>query len=57
MSATLRLPGRARPVGRVRDRFGIPHLYAETRANVSRALGRRMASNRLWQMEPAVDSP
>ena len=57
MSATLRLPRRARPVGRVRDRFGIPHLYAGTRADVSRALGRVMASDRLWQMEPAVDSP
>ena len=39
MSATLRLPRRARPVGRVRDRFGIPHLHAETRADVYCALG------------------
>ena len=57
MSAILRLPGRPRPVGRVRDRFGIPHLYAGTRADVSRALGRVMASDRLWQMALAVDSP
>ena len=53
MSAILRPPGVARPVGCVRDRFGIPHLHAETRADVYRALGGVMAS---WQMDLAVDS-
>jgi len=56
VSATLRPPGLARPVG-VRDRFGVPHLHAETRADVYRALGGVMASDRLWQMDLAVDSP
>jgi len=54
VSATLRLPGLARPVGCVRDRFGIPHLHGETRADVYRALGGVMPS---WQMDLAVDSP
>ena len=57
MSATLRLPDLARPVGCVRDRFGLPHLHAETRADVERALAGVMASDRLWQMDLAVDSP
>jgi len=57
VSATLRLPGLASPVGCVRDRFGLPHLHAETRADVYRALGGVMASDRLWQMDLAVDSP
>ena len=57
MSATLRLPDLACPVGCVRDRFGIPHLSAETRADVYRALGGVMASDRLWQMGLAVDGP
>ena len=57
MNATLRLPDLTRPVGCVRDRFGLPHLHAETRADVERALAGVMASDRLWQMEPAVDSP
>ena len=46
MSATLRLPG-----------LGIPHLRVETRADVYRALGGVMASDRLWQTDLAVDSP
>ena len=54
MSATLRPPGLARPVGCVRDCFGIPDLHAETRADVYRALGGVMAN---WQMDLAVDSP
>ena len=57
MNATLRLPDLARPVGSVRDRFGLPHLHAETRADVDRALAGVMASDRLWQMDLAVDSP
>ena len=57
MSATLGPPGLARPLGCMRDRFGIPHLHAETRADVYRALALVMASNRLWQMDLAVDSP
>jgi penicillin amidase len=57
VSATFRPPGLARPVGCVRDGFGVPHLHAETRADVYRALGGVMASDRLWQMDLAVDSP
>ena len=57
MNATLRLPDLARPVGCVRDRFGLPHLHAETRADVDRTLAGVMASDRLWQMDLAVDSP
>jgi len=57
VNATLRLPDLASPVDCVRDRFGIPHLHAETRADVYRALGGLMASDRLRQMDLAVDSP
>jgi len=57
VNATLRLPDLARPVGCVRDRFGLPHLHAETRADVYRAPRGVMASDRLWQMDLAVDSP
>jgi len=57
VSATLGPPGLARPLGCMRDRFGIPHLHAETRADVYRALALVMASDRLWQMDLAVDSP
>jgi penicillin amidase len=47
----LRLTGLTHPVVVVRDRFGIPHLRGETRADVYRALGWVMAGDRLWQMD------
>ena len=35
----------------VRDRHGIPHIYAESDADLFRALGFVHAQERLWQME------
>src|SRR5207247_8717751 len=57
VSATLRLPGLASPVGCVRDRFGLPHLHAETRAEVYRELGGEMAGDRFWHVDMEGASP
>ncbi len=35
----------------LRDRYGIPHIYAENDADLFRALGFTHAQDRLWQME------
>ena len=48
---TVRLAGLDRPVRLLRDRFGIPHLLAESRPDAYRALGYAMARDRLWQMD------
>ncbi|MDI9547985.1 MAG: penicillin acylase family protein, partial [Chloroflexota bacterium] len=39
------------PVEMMRDRYGIPHIYAESDADLFRALGFAHAQDRLWQME------
>jgi penicillin amidase len=39
------------PVEVLRDRHGIPHLYAASRADLFRAQGYIHAQDRLWQME------
>ncbi|NJP06671.1 MAG: penicillin acylase family protein [Chloroflexaceae bacterium] len=50
-SGTLLLPGLRQSVQVLRDRWGIPHIYAEHNADLFRALGYVHAQDRLWQME------
>jgi len=47
----LRLPGLERPVEVIRDRWGVPHLYAERREDLFLAQGYVTASERLFQIE------
>ncbi len=35
----------------LRDRAGVPHVYADTTADVYFGLGYAMAEDRLWQMD------
>ncbi|HJS37550.1 MAG TPA: penicillin acylase family protein [Burkholderiales bacterium] len=46
-----RLAGLAKPVEILRDRFGVPHIFAQGLADATRALGYVHAQDRLWQME------
>lgn len=39
------------PVEVLRDKHGVPHIYAESRADLFRAQGYVHAQDRLWQME------
>ncbi|RME58227.1 MAG: penicillin acylase family protein, partial [Caldilineae bacterium] len=39
------------PVTILRDRHGVPHIYAENQADLLRAQGFVHAQDRLWQME------
>ncbi|BBL77211.1 penicillin acylase family protein [Methylomagnum ishizawai] len=45
------LPGLDRPVEIIRDRQGVPHIYADTEADAYFALGYVHAQDRLWQMD------
>src|SRR3546814_2427882 len=44
-------PGLAREVEVVRDRWGVPHVYAQSQAEAAYGLGYAHAQDRLWQME------
>jgi penicillin amidase len=48
---TLKLPGLKAPVDVLRDRWGVPHLYAKSERDVYLAQGYIHAQERLWQME------
>jgi penicillin amidase len=50
-SGTLRLRGLAKPVTVLRDRWGIPHIYAESQDDLFFAQGFVAAQDRLFQME------
>ncbi len=50
-SGTLALEGLARPVEVIRDRFGVPHIYAESEDDLFFAQGFVQAQDRLFQME------
>jgi len=50
-SGTIRLAGLSRPVTVLRDRWGVPHIYAETQDDLFFAQGFVAAQDRLWQME------
>ena len=45
------LPGLSEPVEAVRDREGVPHIFARTSDDLYMALGFVHAQDRLWQME------
>jgi len=47
----IRLAGLAAPVEVLRDRYGIPHIFAASLEDASFALGFVHAQDRLWQME------
>ncbi len=47
----LSLPGLSEPVQVLRDRWGVPHIYARTLADLFMAQGYVHAQDRLWQME------
>jgi penicillin amidase len=50
-SGTLAIPGLSAPVDIVRDREGVPHIFAKTADDLYMALGFVHAQDRLWQME------
>jgi penicillin amidase len=50
-SGTLAIAGLSAPVEVVRDREGVPHIFAETTDDLYLALGFVHAQDRLWQME------
>ena len=47
----IRLPGLNAPVQILRDRWGVPHIYARNTADLFAAQGYVHAQDRLWQME------
>ncbi len=47
----LRLPGLTAPVEILRDRWGVPHIYATSTLDLMFAQGFVHAQDRLWQME------
>lgn len=51
VAGTVTLPGFERRVQVVRDREGVPHIFAASEADAVAALGFVHAQDRLWQME------
>ena len=51
VSGRLKLPGLAEPVQVLRDRWGVPHIYAASARDLFMAQGYVHAQDRLWQME------
>lgn len=51
VSGSLRLAGLAAPVQVLRDRWGVPHIYAASTHDLFVAQGYVHAQDRLWQME------
>lgn len=47
----LRVPGLRAEVRVIRDRWGVPHIYAQNTDDLFMAQGYVMAQDRLWQME------
>lgn len=50
-SGTLQLPGLSAEVEVIRDRWGVPHIYAKSVDDLFMAQGFVMAQDRLWQMD------
>ncbi|MFL5801651.1 MAG: penicillin acylase family protein [Roseiflexaceae bacterium] len=50
-TGALALPGLESPVQVLRDRWGVPHIYARSNADLFMAQGYVHAQDRLWQME------
>jgi penicillin amidase len=53
-SGTLHLPGLSAPVSVIRDHAGIPHIRAQNRRDLARALGYVQAQDRLFQIELGI---
>ncbi|MFQ5814842.1 MAG: penicillin acylase family protein, partial [Anaerolineae bacterium] len=51
ISGTVRVKGLRGKVEVIRDRWGIPHIYAENEEDLFFAQGYVHAQDRLWQME------
>jgi penicillin amidase len=51
VNGTLQLSGLETPVEVIRDRWGVPHIYAETVLDLMLAQGFVHAQDRLWQMD------
>jgi penicillin amidase len=51
IAGPVRVPGLRAPVEVIRDRWGVPHIYAQTVDDLFMAQGYVMAQDRLWQME------
>src|SRR5579871_2688008 len=51
IDGTLPIGGLRAPVTVVRDRWGVPHIYAQNTEDLFMAQGYVMAQDRLWQME------
>src|SRR5207247_9328296 len=50
----IRVPGLLEPVEVIRDRWGVPHIYAETLDDLFLAQGFVVASERLFQLDAAL---
>jgi penicillin amidase len=50
-SGVVTLAGLTAPVKVIRDAAGIPHIYAQNRLDLARALGYTQAQDRLFQLE------
>src|SRR5262245_57826222 len=51
VSGTIAVDGLSAPVRIVRDKWGVPHIYAATQADLFFAQGFVQAQDRLWQMD------
>ena len=51
LDGTLKVPGLTAPVEVIRDKQGIPHIYAKNDGDMFFAQGYVMAQDRLWQLE------
>ncbi len=50
-SGVVKLAGLTAPVKVIRDAVGVPHIYAQNRLDLARALGYTQAQDRLFQLE------
>ena len=53
LDGKLHVTGLEQPVEVVRDKHGVPHVYAQSEADLWRAQGWLHAQDRMWQMEQA----
>ena len=51
IAGEIRLPGLEQPVEVIRDRWGVPHIYARTTHDLFFAQGFVAAQDRLWQLD------
>jgi penicillin amidase len=51
IEGTIEVAGASEPVEVIRDRFGVPHIYAKNTADLFFAQGFVVAQDRMWQLE------